>query len=202
LLVTSLTFAALASGVARAEDAPPPPPAADAKTSGIMASASLSCFSPVLGGGFAGPPALQAGPAAGVGVGWRSDWVYVGASYQHVFFGGGGLWEHESTMIRTAAASSDYGGFDLVAFTAPEARVSPMLHAAVGWRVIQAQTDHQANLGDQPASNVDARLGFGVQVRLASLRIVPEASVEIGPLNLYSWLGATAYFDEGELGRM
>jgi hypothetical protein len=186
-----------ASGVARAQDAAAPAaPAAHEASEGIMVGATVSYFSPVLGGVFSGPPALGAGPAFKVSAGYRwGSWV-LGGAYQHAFLGGG-TWEHESTIEQTASASSDYAGLEVIAITAPDAPLAAFFRFGAGYRFIQVQAGPGSSMAPSSAGNLDVTLlGIGAEIHAGGwLRIVPEASLEVGPFNAYSSLQVTAYFD-------
>jgi hypothetical protein len=202
------TLAALAAltatgAVHAAEPVPPavapataPPPAATSE--GFMLGAGLSYVSPLPAGGFLGPPALGAGPAVGARAGYRWGGLYLGAAYQHAFLGGG-TWEHESTIVQTSSASSDYGGVEVVGITAIDAPVAVFFGAGIGYRVIQARTQGPtvSASGTTSASNLDVTLlGLGVEINAGGwLRIVPEASFEVGPADAYLSFGVTTYLD-------
>jgi len=166
-----------------------------------MLGAVLSDVIPLPAGGFFGPPALGAGPAIGVRGGYRWGGLYLGAAYQHAFLGGG-TWEHESTIVQTSSASSDYGGVEVVGITDIDASVAAFFRAGIGYRVIQAQAQGPtvSASGTMSTSNLDVTvLGLGVEINAGGwLRIVPEASFEVGSWDAYVSLGVTAYFDQAK----
>jgi hypothetical protein len=174
------------------------PPSADVGGS-FMAGATVTYFSPVLGAPFTDAPALGAGPAFKVSAGWRWGAWYLGGAYQHAFLGGG-TWSHESSIENTSSASSDYAGLEVIAITAPEAPLAAFFRFGAGYRFIEAQQGPgSSGVGPIAANNFDLTvLGIGAQIKAGDwLRIVPEAALEVGPLNLYSSLQVTAYFDSG-----
>jgi hypothetical protein len=106
-------------------------------------------------------------------------------------------WEHASTIEQTLSASSDYGGLDFIALTAPRAPVAAYFHVAVGARTIQYTTNDGYG---GPASSggyvdFDMLLGIGAQLHVLCLRVVPEADVGAGAIGLYSQVGGAVFFD-------
>jgi hypothetical protein len=195
------------SAAARPARAEPPSPAnAEVRqSSGPVVGASVGAITPLLQSKwpFDDPPALGPGPSVGISAGYRWGGVYVGAAYGHAFFGSE-TWSQKTTTFRTISAGGDTLALDLMAFTAPEASVSAVFHVSAGWRFIGAQMD--SGPGAPPwqmtASNVNVRLlGVGLSVRTGGLRIVPEASLEIGPLTPFASLTLTAFFDPGAASR-
>jgi hypothetical protein len=157
-----------------------------------MFGATLSAIAPTIQNQYTGPPTLGYGPAIGIGAGYRWGWFYLGGSYQHAFFGGGTLSVKEQTS-RTVRANGDFVGLDLVAITAPEATLAAFFRFSAGMRVINAQMDGG---GSRTASNLDVTpLGVGLSIRTGKLRLLPEASFEIGPVTAYASLALTASFD-------
>jgi hypothetical protein len=143
---------------------------------------------------------LGPGPALALNAGYRWRFLYLGAAYQHVFLGGA-TYAMDVETQQTLAASSDYGGIDLVAITNPDALIAAFFRVGAGYRVIR-----WSQLGaptDMQSSNVDLTLlGIGVQLNINGwLRIIPQASFELGPLNVYTSLGVTTYFDCATLTR-
>jgi hypothetical protein len=160
-----------------------------------MVGAALSYFSPVLSGSLA-PPGLGAGPAVGVSAGYRWTFLYFGAAYQHAFLAGA-TYQQDVETGRTLSASSDYLGFDLAAITSPDAVTAAFFRIGAGGRFIRA-TRTLDGVQDPPTSttNIDLLVGIGVQIKASDwLRIVPQATFEVGPLNAYTSLGVTTYFD-------
>ncbi len=199
-LVGALVVLAASTGTPSAYASDPPRPAPEpvnAPTaepdSGFMIGATLSYFSPFVPASWA-PPLLAAGPAIGLRAGYRWRFLYAGAAYQHVFFGGG-TYAQDVETFRTLSASSDYGGLDLVAITSPDALVAAFFRIGAGVRFIQVRSD--STPGTTTTSNFDLTLlGIGAQINVGGwLRVVPEISFEVGPLNAYTSLSVTTYFD-------
>jgi hypothetical protein len=131
-----------------------------------------------------------------VGAGYRWTFLYFGAAYQHAFLAGATYGQGVETG-RTLSARSDYLGFDLAAITSPDAVIGAFFRVGVGGRFIRA-TGTFDGVPDPPTSttNIDLLIGIGVQIKASDwLRIVPQASFEAGPLNAYTSLGVTTYFD-------
>ncbi len=166
-----------------------------------MVGAALGYFSPVLPGSVAPPGA--AGLTLGVSAGYRWRFLYVGAAYQYVILGSATYTANggsEPAAEQTLGGDSDYGGLDLVALTSPDADIAAFFRVGAGYRIIRWS---QGPLDRMQASNVDLTLlGIGVQLKAGAwLRIVPQASLEVGPLNAYTSLSVTTYFDLASLTR-
>jgi hypothetical protein len=181
----------------------PAPPGVEPADEGVMLGASVAWLAPgfphTSGGDWSDTPSYSAGPAVGVTAGYRWDWFVLGASYQHGFLGGG-TWSVMTTTVQTLSARSDYGALDLIAMTAPRALVAAYFHVAAGARVMRYTTSD----GYDPTSSggyvaPDVLLGIGAQVHVLCLRVVPEADVGLGPIGLYSQVGASVFFDVGSV---
>jgi hypothetical protein len=192
-----------AASTARAQDAAPAGPLVNADrpretSSGFMLGASLSHVAPGTIP-LSGDLALSAGEGLGVSAGYRAKYVYLGLAYNHSFLGGGS-WEHESTMVQTFGASSDYFGVDVCTFTSPDSLLSFFTHFGLGYRVLNATVsniDGSTPASVQAAGNLDVTLaGIGLAVRAGDhLRFVAEGSAEVGPYAVYANLTLTAYFE-------
>jgi hypothetical protein len=139
-----------------------------------------------------GEYAFGTGPTVGVNAGHRWSFFYLGVEYQHAFLGGGS-WEAPSSelyVLTTTWAASDYGGLVATFLTNPTGPIGVSARLGIGDRWLRySATEGGAeskDLGTTYTDGWDARLALGVPFRVGSLSFVPEVSVGIGALFLYS----------------
>jgi hypothetical protein len=183
-----------------APDPPPPPPEPKVAHDGFMLGVSVSELAPVFphvgsGDHFFQLPNYSPGPGVGVTAGRRWGAIVLGASYEHGFIGGG-VTDDKSSVFHTAWVHFDSILLDLIAVPLPGAVVSPYARVAVGAGFVRYASD-QSFPGVGGYGNVDVSFGFGAEVHLSYLRVVPELGAGIGPLGLYGEARLTTYFDSG-----
>jgi hypothetical protein len=168
-----------------------------------MVGATVSYFSAP----FASWPALGDGPAVGLSGGYRWRFLYFGAAYLHTYLDGGtssGSGGSAVASEQTLWANSDYGGLDVVAITSPDAIIAPFFRVGIGYRVVRwSELDFgYSTPTNKQSSSADLLVGIGLQFNASGwVRIVPQASFELGPLAMYASLGLTTYFDFTNLTR-